>query len=69
MYPCLGNWVAIGRGAVYYARAADVFNAGITRRHCMSLDIRTFPLIDHCDTRVVPIRRPCQTRGSHVLGL
>ena len=33
MHPCLGNWLAIRRGVVYYARAAHAFSAGITCRH------------------------------------
>ena len=28
MHPCPGNWVAIGREVVYYARAANAFSAG-----------------------------------------
>ena len=28
-YPCLGNWAAIARAVVFYARAARAFNAGI----------------------------------------
>ena len=34
MHPCQGNWVAIGRTVVYYARAAHAFSAGIKYRHC-----------------------------------
>ena len=33
MHPCLGNWVAIGRVVVYYARATHAFSAGIKCRH------------------------------------
>ena len=35
MHPCPGNWVAIGRAVVYYARADQAFSAGIKCRHCM----------------------------------
>ena len=35
MNPCLGNWVAIGRAVVYYARAANAISAGINCRHCI----------------------------------
>ena len=35
MYPCPGNWVAIGHAVVYYARVAQAFSAGIKFRHCM----------------------------------
>ena len=34
MHPCPGNWIAIGRAVVYYARAAHSFSAGIKCRHC-----------------------------------
>ena len=34
MHPCPGNWVAIGRAVVYYARADQAFSAGIKCRHC-----------------------------------
>ena len=34
MPPCPGNWVAIGRAVVYYARAAQALSAGIKWRHC-----------------------------------
>ena len=40
MHPCLGNWVAIGRAVVYYARAAHTlqeFNAG-TVVECIATD-------------------------------
>ena len=33
IHPCIGHWVAIGRGVVYYGRAAHAFNAGIKCRH------------------------------------
>ena len=36
MHPCPGDWVAIGRAVVYYARAAQAFSAGIKWRHCTS---------------------------------
>ena len=29
MHPCPGNWVAIGRAVVYYARVAHALSAGI----------------------------------------
>ena len=32
MHP--GNWVAIKHAVVYYAQAAQAFNAGIKSRHC-----------------------------------
>ena len=34
MHPCPGNWVAIGRAVVYYARGDQAFSAGIKCRHC-----------------------------------
>ena len=34
MHLCPGNVVAIGRGVVYYVRAAQTFSAGIKCRHC-----------------------------------
>ena len=37
MHPCLGNWVAIGRAVVHYARIGSAFSAGIKCRHCMHL--------------------------------
>ena len=37
MYPCPGNWVAIGRAILYYARAAHAFSVGIKCLHYMYL--------------------------------
>ena len=36
MYPCPGNWMAIGPAVVYYARTAQTFSAGIKCQHCRS---------------------------------
>ena len=35
MHPCPGNWVAIGRAVVYYARAAQALDARIKCQHCI----------------------------------
>ena len=35
MHPRPENWVEIGRAVVYYARADQIFSAGIKCRHCM----------------------------------
>ena len=35
MHPCPGNWVAIGRAVVYYARAAQAFDARIKCQPCI----------------------------------
>ena len=34
MHLCPGNWTAIGRAVVYYARTAYAFSTGIKWRHC-----------------------------------
>ena len=39
MYPCPGNWAEIGREVVYYARADQVFSAGIKCWHCITSQI------------------------------
>ena len=36
MHQCPGNWVAIGTVVMYYARAVQVFSAGIKCRHSIS---------------------------------
>ena len=36
MYPCPGNWIAIGRAVVYCARAAQAFRVAIKCRHWTS---------------------------------
>ena len=38
MQPWLGNWVAIRRAVVNYARAANAFSAGIKCRYCSMLN-------------------------------
>ena len=34
LHPCPGNWVTIGRAAMYYARAVHAFSAALKCRHC-----------------------------------
>ena len=38
VHACPGNWVAIGRAVVYYARAARTFSAWIEYWHCSQMD-------------------------------
>ena len=38
MYPCLGNWMAIGRAVVYYASAARTFSIG-TVSHILNITL------------------------------
>ena len=40
MHPCPGNWVAIRRAFLYYARAAHAFSAGIKCRQSAAEALR-----------------------------
>ena len=47
MQLCQGNWVAVGRVVVYYARAALAFHAGIKCQHRI-IKIVGFTLLMAC---------------------